>query len=278
MNSTILRDITPCGPIRVSSRFGRRCRFHIQGRRIRNHYEASSKLLLGLFFDPDDGGDMFLRNIRRLSMNYLALYPRDKTLRKDLKERIIKCKFPHSCRSFFSLYSTCIHHLSRSPSVCMANCLKLARRCMIMDRMVNLCKWSLQRWSHESKFVLYVRCLAVGKVINATRQADDIKYFTALDCKPDTVQLHSIDVDCHIYRWIAEFPGTLLQIPQTWICLLETLIAVLLPPLWLLLKILQYPGLLLSNCGIGRYGRYSLKDISCNFTYIFMGDKFIWRY
>jgi hypothetical protein len=32
--------------------------------------------LLGLFFDPEDGGDMFLRNVGRLSKNYTALYPK----------------------------------------------------------------------------------------------------------------------------------------------------------------------------------------------------------
>jgi hypothetical protein len=32
--------------------------------------------LLGLFFDPEDGDDMFLRNFRRLSADYTALYPR----------------------------------------------------------------------------------------------------------------------------------------------------------------------------------------------------------
>jgi hypothetical protein len=33
-------------------------------------------LLLCLFFDPEDGGDMFLRNNSWLSTDYRALYPR----------------------------------------------------------------------------------------------------------------------------------------------------------------------------------------------------------
>jgi hypothetical protein len=32
--------------------------------------------LLGLLFDPDDGGDMFLRNVGWLSEDYKALYHR----------------------------------------------------------------------------------------------------------------------------------------------------------------------------------------------------------
>jgi hypothetical protein len=56
MNSYVLWDITPCSP------------FHLQGRRIshaRNQSEARSNagFLLGLFFDPEDGGDMFFRNL-----------------------------------------------------------------------------------------------------------------------------------------------------------------------------------------------------------------------
>jgi hypothetical protein len=35
-----------------------------------------SGFLLGLLFYPDDGGDMFLRNVGRLSADYRTLYPR----------------------------------------------------------------------------------------------------------------------------------------------------------------------------------------------------------
>jgi hypothetical protein len=32
--------------------------------------------LLGLLVDPDDGGDVFLRNVGWLSTGYIAFYPR----------------------------------------------------------------------------------------------------------------------------------------------------------------------------------------------------------
>jgi hypothetical protein len=32
--------------------------------------------LLGLFFDLEDGGDMSIRNVGWLSVEYMALYPR----------------------------------------------------------------------------------------------------------------------------------------------------------------------------------------------------------
>jgi hypothetical protein len=33
-------------------------------------------ILLGLFFNPEDGSDMFLRNVGWLSTDYTSLYPR----------------------------------------------------------------------------------------------------------------------------------------------------------------------------------------------------------
>jgi hypothetical protein len=43
---------------------------------------AHSGFLLFLFFDPEDGGDMPLRNIGRLSTDYTALYPQRKNSSK----------------------------------------------------------------------------------------------------------------------------------------------------------------------------------------------------
>jgi hypothetical protein len=36
----------------------------------------AASFLLGLFFDPEDGGNMFLLNDECLSVDYTALYPR----------------------------------------------------------------------------------------------------------------------------------------------------------------------------------------------------------
>jgi hypothetical protein len=33
MKSSVFRDITPCSPLKVNSRFGGTCRLHLQGRR-----------------------------------------------------------------------------------------------------------------------------------------------------------------------------------------------------------------------------------------------------
>jgi hypothetical protein len=48
MKSIIFWDVTPCSPL-VASRALLATRFH-------------AGLLLGLFFDPEDGGDMFPQN------------------------------------------------------------------------------------------------------------------------------------------------------------------------------------------------------------------------
>jgi hypothetical protein len=56
MESSIFWDITLCGLLLAT-------RFH-------------AGFLLGLFFDAEDGGDMFLRNTGLLSMDYTVLNPK----------------------------------------------------------------------------------------------------------------------------------------------------------------------------------------------------------
>jgi hypothetical protein len=82
MKSTIFWDIMPCSPLKVDQRFRGTYHLHFQGRRISQANRAPlatcfhAGFLLGLFFDPEDGGDMLLRNVGRLSTDYKALYPR----------------------------------------------------------------------------------------------------------------------------------------------------------------------------------------------------------
>jgi hypothetical protein len=80
MKSYIFWDITSCSPIKVNRRFGGTYRLHLQGRRItkqktsvkaggkqspprKDCHLLSSWFPAWLFFYPEDGGDMFLRNV-----------------------------------------------------------------------------------------------------------------------------------------------------------------------------------------------------------------------
>jgi hypothetical protein len=64
---TIFWDITPCSPLKVSRCFGETYRLHLHGRkisRVRNQRRKRWKAevcILGLFFDPEDGGDLLLK-------------------------------------------------------------------------------------------------------------------------------------------------------------------------------------------------------------------------
>jgi hypothetical protein len=70
--SSIFWDITPFSPLKVNQGFGGTCRLHLLGQRIikagnqrENMWEAEfAGFLPGLFFDPEDEADIFLRNVR----------------------------------------------------------------------------------------------------------------------------------------------------------------------------------------------------------------------
>jgi hypothetical protein len=69
--SSVFWDITLCIPLKVDIRFGGTCSLHHHGGRksqARNQHEAGSKqgfadFLLDLYFSPEYGGNMFLRNV-----------------------------------------------------------------------------------------------------------------------------------------------------------------------------------------------------------------------
>jgi hypothetical protein len=71
MKSSVFYDITPRGPLKVNRRFEETCRLHLQRReisQIRNQHEAGSKQSMvyidfSLLIDPEDGGEIFLRNV-----------------------------------------------------------------------------------------------------------------------------------------------------------------------------------------------------------------------
>jgi hypothetical protein len=71
-NTGIFRDITPCSPLKVNQRFEGKYPLLLHCRKIsrarkqsqgRWQAEPHAGFFLGLFFDPEDGGDMFLHNV-----------------------------------------------------------------------------------------------------------------------------------------------------------------------------------------------------------------------
>jgi hypothetical protein len=74
MKSSVYPDISPCSPLKVNRLFGGKYWLHLQDRRIskgRNRtkqtgcacYMLHYGFLPGLLFEPEDGGDMFVRNV-----------------------------------------------------------------------------------------------------------------------------------------------------------------------------------------------------------------------
>jgi hypothetical protein len=81
MKSIIIWDMTPCTLLSVNRCFGGTYRLHLQNRINKFSKKTASRWCLAFFcwtyfFDPEDGGDMFLRNVRWNSMDYTASYTR----------------------------------------------------------------------------------------------------------------------------------------------------------------------------------------------------------
>jgi hypothetical protein len=70
-------DPIPAIPVRPLDRF---CGSFFQNKRMGNQkgckYLLHAGFFLGLFFEPEDGGYMFIRNVGLLSADYTALYRR----------------------------------------------------------------------------------------------------------------------------------------------------------------------------------------------------------
>jgi hypothetical protein len=62
MKSVISWDMTPCSPLSVNRRFEGTYRLYIQGRR-NNFSKNQQASRWQAFFDPEDGGEMFLRKV-----------------------------------------------------------------------------------------------------------------------------------------------------------------------------------------------------------------------
>jgi hypothetical protein len=78
IKSTVFWHITSCNLLKFNRRFGETCSLHLQKKPSKKPglYVLHAGFLLGLFFDPENRGDMFLRNVCWLSTDYMALYPR----------------------------------------------------------------------------------------------------------------------------------------------------------------------------------------------------------
>jgi hypothetical protein len=84
MKSSVFWDITLCGLLKVNRLFGGRCRLHPQGRSLRARGQRESRwqtvFMIGLYFGPEDEGDMFLETSVDFEQTTPRYIPEDRTL------------------------------------------------------------------------------------------------------------------------------------------------------------------------------------------------------
>jgi hypothetical protein len=91
-SSAIFWDVTPCSPLSINRRFGGTCRLYLQGQKIswaRNQRESSSFY----FFDLEDAGNMFLRNVCDTQRTTRRYIPEDSTLHNHRCENLKPCMY-----------------------------------------------------------------------------------------------------------------------------------------------------------------------------------------
>jgi hypothetical protein len=73
IKSSVFLNMTSCSPLEVNRRFGSTSSLHLQGPGQRALFVTCVQdgFLIGIFFDPEDGGDMFLYNDGWLSTDYM---------------------------------------------------------------------------------------------------------------------------------------------------------------------------------------------------------------
>jgi hypothetical protein len=76
VKNSVFRDKTPCSPVKVSLNFAEARRIHHQEFVL---YLLYAGFLLGLNFSPEDGKNIFLRNVWNL-VQYTELYLRREKL------------------------------------------------------------------------------------------------------------------------------------------------------------------------------------------------------
>jgi hypothetical protein len=72
--------------------------------------------LLGLFFYPEDGGDMLLRNVDSLSTDYIELYPEERALHNHRCENL-ESHIAYLGQQQYKLSSFSRNNLSLTPQI-----------------------------------------------------------------------------------------------------------------------------------------------------------------